>query len=69
MGDAPAVITAGVFLYLPRTYLNSKFSASKVTIVFTFLSSSLNLLLYLWRMKEIRDEVKQLAKQILRRDN
>ena len=33
MGYAPAVITAGVFLYLPRTYLNSKFSASKVTIV------------------------------------
>ena len=36
-----------------------------VSTVLAFLSSSLNPLLYLWRMKDIRNEVTKLVKQIL----
>ena len=36
-----------------------------VSMVFLFLSSSLNPILYLWRMKDIRKEVKRLVKGIL----
>ena len=36
-----------------------------VSTVFVFLSSSLNPLLYLWRMKDIRNEVTKLVKQKL----
>ena len=69
LGYGPMVITLGVFIGLPRTYLNVRMSALKVTMVFMFLSSSLHPLLYLWRMKDIRDEVKKLVKRMLRKDN
>ena len=39
-----------------------------VAMVFVFLSSSLNPLLYLWRMRDIRNEVAHLVKQILCKD-
>ena len=35
-----------------------------VSMVLLFLSSSLNPLLYMWRMKDIRDEVRQLVQRI-----
>ena len=37
--------------------------------MFMFLSASLNPLLYLWRMKDIRNEVKLLVKKILHKEN
>ena len=40
-----------------------------VSMVFVFLSSSLNLSLYLWRMNDIRNEVKKLVKGIIRVDS
>ena len=40
-----------------------------VAMVFLFLSSSLNPLLYLWRMKDIWNEVGQMVKQILCKEN
>ncbi len=41
----------------------------EVSIVCMFLSSALNHLLYLWRMNDIRNEVKQLVKRKLRLEN
>lgn len=40
-----------------------------VSSVFMFLSASLNPLLYLWRMKDIRNEVKLLVKRIFHKEN
>ncbi len=40
-----------------------------VSTMLVFLSSSLNPLLYLWRMKDIRDEVKRLVRRIFHKDN
>ena len=39
-----------------------------VSSVFMFLSASLNPLLYLWRMKNIRNEVKLLVTRVFRKD-
>ena len=39
-----------------------------VSMLFLFCSSSLNPLLYLWRMKQIRNEVTRLIKQILKKE-
>ena len=40
-----------------------------VALMFLFSTSSLNPLIYLWRMNDIRNGVKQLVKQLLCRDN
>lgn len=40
-----------------------------ISIMLVFLSSSLNPLLYLWRMKDIRQEVVKLVKRIFCKDN
>ena len=42
---------------------------SSVSMMLLFWSSSLNPLLYLWRMKDIRDEVKQLFRRLLCKNN
>lgn len=41
----------------------------KMSIMFLFLSSSLNPLIYLWRMNDIRNGVKQLLKHLLCKDS
>lgn len=50
-----------------RSTLNTQIL--NVTIVLTFLSSSLNPLLYVWRMKDVRNEVTHLVKRILCKTN
>ena len=40
-----------------------------VAMVFLFLSSTLNPLVYLWRMRDLRNEVAQLVKRILCKEN
>ena len=40
-----------------------------VAMVFVFMSSSLNPLLYLWGMRDIRTEVRQMVKQIFCKEN
>ena len=64
--------------YLPLTIsfvlllvLRHEFSVLLITVstMLVFLSSALNPLLYLGRMKDIRDEVKRLVKRIFHKDN
>ena len=40
-----------------------------IAVVFSYLSSSVNPLIYLWRMNDIRNGVRQLLKQLLCKDN
>ena len=62
---SPLAITFGLFLYWENGnhYVTGPFL--DVSIVFIFLSSSLNPILYLWRMSDIRNEVISLAKAVL----
>ena len=69
LGYAPMLITFGIYLGLPTTYSDTRKSALKAMLVFPFLSSLLNPILYLWRMKDIRDEVKTLVKRIPCKNN
>ena len=69
LGYAPMLITFGIYLGLPITYSDTRISALKAMVVFPFMSSSLNPILYLWRMKDIRDEVKRLVKRIPCKNN
>ncbi|XP_078344546.1 adenosine receptor A1-like isoform X2 [Oculina patagonica] len=55
----PIVISFVLLLNLPINEFIGPFVTVSVTLV--FLSSSLNPLLYLWRMKDIRNEVRQLV--------
>jgi len=66
MGYIPVAISMAISTVLINevVVLFTNFS-----FVFMFLSSSLNPLLYLWRMKDIRNEVKLLAKRILQKEN
>ena len=63
----PLLIFAGlsVFKYNPSD-LQLVFV---IAIMFSFLSSSLNPLIYLWRMNDIRDGVKQLLNQLFCKDS
>ena len=67
-GYLPMAITLG-FAMVYWKNCNMMFLSFYMSIVLVFLSSSLNPLLYLWRMKDIRSEVVQLVKRILRKDN
>ena len=62
IGYVPVAISMGI-----STVLMNELVALCINISFVlmFLSSSLNPLLYLWRMKDIRNEVKLLVKRIL----
>ena len=66
MGYIPAAISLGI-----STVLMNELVALFINLsyLFMFLSSSLNPLLYLWRMNDIRNEVKQLVKRILHKEN
>ena len=66
IGYVPVAISFGI-----STVLMNELVALSINIsfVFMFLSSSLNPLLYLWRMKDIRNEVKLIVKRILHKEN
>ena len=56
----PSVIKVGLYIFYYRHCALEW--AQKITVMFLFLSSSVNPLIYLWRMKDIRNEVKRLFK-------
>ena len=66
MGYVPVTINLGISSVLMNELVVLSINFS---FVFMFLSASLNPLLYLWRMKDIRNEVKLLAKRILHKEN
>lgn len=54
----PSVINIGFYIFY---YRNCALEwAEKIAVMFVFLSFSVNPLIYLWRMKDIRNEVKRL---------
>ena len=61
----PHLIAFGLFLFFKTYYEPVVRPLFKMTVVFLFLSSSLNPFLYLWRMSDIRNEVTSLIKTIL----
>ena len=63
LGYLPVAVT--LWIRLVSNYRKSKDLFIDVSIVFILLCSSLNPLLYLWRMRDIRREVKHLVKRIL----
>ena len=67
IGYLPMAITFG--LALLNTDNVNTVASFYVSLAFVFSSSSLNPVLYLWRMKDIRNEVKTLVKQIFCREN
>ncbi|KAJ7353803.1 hypothetical protein OS493_032388 [Desmophyllum pertusum] len=69
IGYMPMAITMGLVLAFHQKNRNLAVFSFSVSVLFVFLSSSLNPLLYLWRMKDIRNEVKQLVKRILCKEN
>ncbi len=62
----PLFIFAVLYLWYSHSQLQLMFI---VSVMFLFLSSSLNPLIYLWRMKDIRNAVKRLLKQLLCKEN
>ena len=67
-GYFPMAITLGLVMVY-RKNCNMIFLFFYVSIALVFLSSTLNPLLYLWRMKDIRQEVRKLVKRIFCKDN
>ena len=63
IGYLPVSISLMLMLFLSPGELTMIFF--HISMVLLFLSSSLNPLLYLWRMKDIREEVKHLLKRML----
>ena len=63
VGYLPMSISLVLILFLSDRELIMYFF--NVSMVLLFLSSSLNPLLYFWRMKDIRNEVKHLVKRIM----
>ena len=55
----PYIISTVMYYGVSRMTLETYFSF-RVSVVFLFLSSSLNPALYIWRMRDIRHGVKQL---------
>ena len=68
IGYLPMPVALGLSLF---TSVNLKIihMSFVLSLLLQFLSSSLNPLLYLWRMKDIRNEVKTLVKRILCKNN
>ena len=64
----PFLIHLGLLVFYLRNDDLIKLSFNMIAVLI-FSSSSLNPLLYLWRMKDIRSGVVQLVKQIFRKDN
>ena len=63
----PVVIPIGLSMTIDDSNLTNLLS--DLALMFMFLSSSLNPFLYLWRMNDIRNEVRTLVKIIFRKDN
>ncbi|XP_078343787.1 uncharacterized protein LOC144629458 [Oculina patagonica] len=55
----PYIVSAGVLISRPKSF--KTFVALRVSFVLLFLSSSLNPVLYVWRMNDIHNGVKQLV--------
>ena len=68
IGYFPVAIAMGLMLFVLENW-KMIIVSFYVSTVFVFLSSLLNPLLYLWRMKDIRNEVTKLVKQILCMEN
>lgn len=63
----PATVMVGLLVYLDNhSILHLPF---QLTMLLLFLSSSLNPVLYVWRMKDIRAGVKQLLRRLLCKEN
>ena len=68
IGYVPLIITISLtYFVLENFYLIV--SLFDISILLMFLSSSINPLIVLWRMKDIRDEVTKLLKQIFCKNN
>ena len=65
IGYLPMAITLGLMMISQKHMILSFY----VSIVLVFLCSSLNPLLYLWRMRDIRQEVRKLVKMIICKDH
>ena len=65
----PIGIIFAVSVALGNEYENLTASLLDLSVMFVFLSSSLNPFLYLWRMNDIRKEITRLVKKIFRKDN
>ena len=69
IGYLPLSISFALFLVSSTSITEFRILFLDVSMAFLFLSSSLNPLLYLWRMKDIRNEVTKLVKRILCKSN
>ncbi|XP_078344063.1 uncharacterized protein LOC144629718 [Oculina patagonica] len=58
----PTAIAFGLYLFWGNKYISATKPLFNLSMVFLFLSSSLNPILYLWRMSDIRNEVTSLVK-------
>ena len=66
MGYVPITISTRI----SKVLINERVAIFvNVSSMFMFLSASLNPLLYLWRMRDIRDEVKLLVKRVFHKEN
>ena len=65
----PVVITFVLSVTLGNEYEYLTASLLDLSLMFLFLSSSLNPFLYLWRMNDIRNEIARLVKIIFHKDN
>lgn len=63
----PIVISIGLVLVHPIDEFTGTFVT--VSTIFVYLYPLLNPVLYLWRMNDIRNEVRQLVKKMFRQDN
>ena len=66
IGYVPFIIALTLSFFVVREKLHLLFD---ISILFMFLASSMNPLIVLWRMKDIRDEVTKLLKQIFCKNN
>ena len=62
-------VTISMGLMVVFKYNDASLLVFNMSVVLALLSSSLNPALYLWRMKEIRNEVKRLVNKLLRSNN
>ena len=69
IGYLPIIITITLSLLLVLENLYFKHLLFDISILLMFLSSSINPLIVLWRLKDIRDEVTKLLKQIFCKNN
>ena len=69
LGYVPLIITMSLLLIFAPVNLHLVTLLVDISVLLIFLSSSMNPLIVLWRMKDIRDEVTKLLKQIFCKNN